>query len=147
MQYNKLKACFRKFNVHSGLYNKILIFHILFFLFFVWGGWHSGITLFTQNWKVLSSNLTYALCRDELWDPTSLWSSRQPSCWTCRVCCTNNLLSPIFFCISKILSNYIRGQWGKNAVKNNATLCFHIYFLDIFILFFIILISFFQGSI
>ena len=36
-----------------------------------------------------------------------------------------------FFCISKVMSSYITGQWGKLTVKNDTS-CFYIYFLDIF---------------
>ena len=40
-----------------------------------------------------------------------------------------------FLCISNVFSSYITGQLDKLTVKN-ATLCFYIYFLDIFLLFF-----------
>ena len=56
-------------------HNKVLNFHILFFLFFIWGGWHSGVAHNTQNWKVLSSKPTDGIGRGGLWDPTS-WSPR-----------------------------------------------------------------------
>ena len=39
-------------------------------------------------------------------------------------------------CISKVLNSYITGQGGKFKVKK-IILCFYIYFLDIFLLFFI----------
>ena len=53
-------------------HNKVLIFHILFSwfsLFFIWGGWPSGVTGNTQTWKILSSNPTNGLGKDGLWDP------------------------------------------------------------------------------
>ena len=40
-----------------------------------------------------------------------------------------------FLCISKVLNSYITSQWGKFSVRN--TLCFYIYFLHIFLLFFV----------
>ena len=55
-----------------------------------------------------------------------------------------------FLCISNVFSTYITGHWGKFTVKN-ATLCFYIYFLDIFCCFpskecvLIIFISFFDA--
>ena len=56
--------------------NKILNFHVLFVLFFIWGGWHSGIAHNTQNWKVLSSKPSDGLDQKEFWEPTSFWSSK-----------------------------------------------------------------------
>ena len=131
-------------------HKKILIFHILFslfYLFFIWGGWHSGIAHSMHNWKVLRSNPT---------DGTEFGT--QPhyevpgNLQVEHIECVSLTISYhlYFLCISKILSSYITGQWGKFTVKN-ATLCFYIYFLDIFCYFsskkkcvFIIFISFFD---
>ena len=56
-------------------HKKILNFHI-FLLFFIWGGYQSGIGHNTQNGKVFSLKPTDGLGWDELWVPASLRSSR-----------------------------------------------------------------------
>ena len=53
---------------------------------------------------------------------------RLPSGWTSRKCSTDNFLSPIFLLT---LSSYMTDQRGTFTIKN-ATLCFYMYFLDIF---------------
>ena len=74
---------------------------------------------------------------------------RLPSGWTSRKCSTDNFLSPIFLLT---LSSYMTDQRGTFTIKN-ATLCFYMYFLDIFCCFsskkkcvFIIFISFFDEA-
>ena len=96
-----------------------------FFLFFIWGGWHSRIARNTQNWKVLSWNSTDRQSQDGLWNPNSLWSSLQPSGWACRVSHWQFLITYTFSVSLKFLACYITGQWGELIVKN-ATLCLHI---------------------
>ena len=108
--------------------------YIYIFLFFIWGGWHKEITHNTQSWKVLSPNLTNKLDWDGLWDPTL------GNVHVGHVECVPLAISYhlYFLCFSKDLSSYITDQWNKYTIKND-TLCFYRYFLDNFLLFFIML--------
>ena len=81
----------------------VFIFHILFFLFFIWGGWPSGITGNTYTWKILSSNPTDGLGQDGLWDPHY---EAPDNLQIGHVECVLLTISyPLFFlCISKVSS-------------------------------------------
>ena len=91
------------------------IFHILF-LFFVWGGWPSGITGNTYTWKILSSNPTDGLGQDGLWDP------HYEAPGNLQIghleCFADNFISPIFALSLKLQACYIMVQWGDFTAKN-----------------------------
>ena len=93
-------------------HNKVFIFHILFFLyffFFLWRGWPSGITGNTLTWKILSSNPTDGLGKDRIWAPH--YEAPDPLQVGHVECVPLTISYPLFFlCISKVSSMLHHGS-------------------------------------
>ena len=96
-------------------------FSYIIFLFFIWGGWPSGITGNMHTWKILSLNPTDGLGQDGLWDPHY---EAPDSLQIGHVECVSLTISyPLFFlCISKVLSMLHHGSVGWLHCKECYTL-------------------------
>ena len=99
----------------------VFIFHILFFLFFVWGGWPSGITGNPFTWKILSSSPTDRLGQNGLSDPHY---EAPDNLQIGHVECVSLTISyPLFFlCISKVSSMLHHDSVGWFHCKKCYTL-------------------------